>query len=46
MHCAKSDELPVTVLHGFYVDSLLKKKKSFFKFIAEGYLMNVGFWQI
>lgn len=25
MCCAKSDELPVTVLHGFYVDSLLKK---------------------
>lgn len=41
MCCAKSDEFPVTVLHGFYVDSSLKK--CFCKFIAEGYLMNVGF---
>lgn len=40
MCCAKSDELPVTLLHVFYVDSSLKK--SFVKFIAEGYLMNVG----
>lgn len=44
MCCEKSDELPVTFLHGFYVDSLLKKN-AFFKFIAEGYLMNVGFCQ-
>lgn len=44
MCCAKSDEFPVTVLHGFYVDSSLKK--CFCKFIAEGYLMNVGFCQV
>jgi len=41
---AKSDELPVTLLHVFYVESSLNK--CFIMFIAEGYLMNVGFCQI
>lgn len=40
--CAKSDELPVSLLHICYVDSLLEK--CFVKFIAEGYLISKVFF--
>lgn len=40
--CAKSDELPVSLLHICYVDSLLEK--CFVKFIAEGYLISMFFF--